>query len=234
MQVVRTNKVPTKTTETREERKQATRAALRAAALRCFADRGYGHTQITDITHAAGVAAGTFYVHYADKAALLDEILVEFNAGLLENLMRLKIGKADLHHTLEKAADVFLEYWQEHRAFIGAYAERSSGGLGIDPLQFGLNPPMRQFMTVALEMAAKEAGVGAARAELAVQGILAMWLRLGLQALFNPGAKRADVRATLADLTASSLITVLAPRGEGRAHAEKILTRILLSFGGKS
>lgn len=227
-------KVTAKSPATREERKQATRIAVREAALRCFAERGYGHTQITDITHAAGVAAGTFYVHYADKAALLDEMLAEFNAGLLQNLLQLKIGAANLQHTIEKAADAFLDYWQEHRAFIGAYAERSAGGLGIDPLQFGLNPPMRQFMTAALEMAAKEAGVGAARAELAVQGILAMWLRLGLQALFNPAAKRADVRATLAELTAGSLITVLTPHGEGRAHAEKILTRILLSFGGKS
>ncbi|GCE27503.1 hypothetical protein KDA_29870 [Dictyobacter alpinus] len=60
------------------KRRAKTRADLLAAARKVFAKKGYHDTSILDITEAADVGVGTFYLHFRDKDeafnTLIDEV----------------------------------------------------------------------------------------------------------------------------------------------------------------
>jgi TetR/AcrR family transcriptional regulator, ethionamide resistance regulator len=66
-----------KPTSARQTKGERTRASLKAAALTLLARDGYFDLKVTDVCAEAGVASGTFYIYFEDKAALVTEVIVE-------------------------------------------------------------------------------------------------------------------------------------------------------------
>jgi AcrR family transcriptional regulator len=60
---------------TRQQQKDETRAKIFAAATQLFAQNGYHATTIADIAKAAGVAKGTFFVHFPSKDAIIGALV---------------------------------------------------------------------------------------------------------------------------------------------------------------
>ncbi|QRP45099.1 TetR/AcrR family transcriptional regulator [Amycolatopsis sp. FDAARGOS 1241] len=75
------------TATSRKEKAAETETALKEAAKRVFARKGYLNTKITDITAEAGRAAGSFYNHFASKEELLEALLGDLAAASDEDAL---------------------------------------------------------------------------------------------------------------------------------------------------
>ena len=61
------------------KRGERTRRRLLEAAEAVFAELGYHDASIVKITEAAGVGQGTFYLYFASKKGVFDELVVDLN-----------------------------------------------------------------------------------------------------------------------------------------------------------
>lgn len=207
------------TARPRHAKKQATRQTVKDAALACFAKSGWEGTSVGSIARAAGVAHGTFYVHFATKEALADELLADFNAGLEQRLRPVWEGEGggSLEARVRRTAAAFFDHWQAERGFVRAYAQRLGATLRIESLRDGINPPATRLVTALLEGLAGAGTGSAARTKLVAQGLLAMWLRIGLQILFGPKVGREEAVDTLTKMTLGVVSAVTAPPSRTRA-----------------
>jgi AcrR family transcriptional regulator len=63
-----------RTAQQNQEIRQATRAAIVEAAMRCFAEKGYDQTTIRHIAAEAGISTGLMYHYFEGKEALLQAV----------------------------------------------------------------------------------------------------------------------------------------------------------------
>ena len=72
---------PTNPESRRDRKKARTRRSIYDAAMALFAERGFQAVTLSEICQAADVGRGTFFLHFANKAALLNE----FNQRVAED-----------------------------------------------------------------------------------------------------------------------------------------------------
>lgn len=94
----------------------ATRARLRASGLALFAERGLHGVTTHDIARGAGVAAGTFYLHFRDKRQLFREIAGEAVDALRSRLDRANASHDDPERRVRAHARSMVEFASENRA----------------------------------------------------------------------------------------------------------------------
>lgn len=69
--------------------KEARRGQLLNAAVKAFGEKGYHQTQVADIIAAAGVARGTFYLHFKSKREIFDCIMDDLFAQVRDEVRSL-------------------------------------------------------------------------------------------------------------------------------------------------
>lgn len=88
------------------QRGEATRARLIEATRNVVREVGYAHASTRAIAHAAGVAEGTIYRHFPDKAALFFATVLEANAPIVAWVTTLpaRAGEGTVEENLTEVA----------------------------------------------------------------------------------------------------------------------------------
>ncbi|MGH3560274.1 MAG: TetR family transcriptional regulator, partial [Mycobacterium sp.] len=112
----------------REERKEATRRAIIAAALKLLDERSFSALSLREVTRAAGIVPAAFYRHFESMDALGLVLIDESFRALREMLRDARTGGLDPNRVIASSVDILVdsvaarrEYWR----FING--ERSSG-----------------------------------------------------------------------------------------------------------
>ena len=92
---------------------------LKSAAAWLFTQHGFTATRVADIVANAGVAQGTFYLHFENKPSLFVALIDEFFAGLIEETIarhpakRLQTGE-QLSAEVEEIWMTIIRYGRKH------------------------------------------------------------------------------------------------------------------------
>jgi AcrR family transcriptional regulator len=92
-----------------------TRQAIFRAAERVFGRLGINRANISEITREAGVAQGTFYVHFDSKRDLIDGFVKYINKEMRRELQRTAARAKDRRDAERLGLLAFFEFLREHR-----------------------------------------------------------------------------------------------------------------------
>src|SRR5258708_28690415 len=102
-------------TQPKTRKAQATRQRQLEAAETLFAKKGYFDTSIVDITQAANVALGTFYLYFPSKLAIFQELVRQLNHNLRVHL-RVALEGLTSRAEIERAGfQAFFDFVNQHR-----------------------------------------------------------------------------------------------------------------------
>jgi AcrR family transcriptional regulator len=148
----RSSRPRSRDTPSREERKEATRRAIVAAALRLLDDRSFSQLSLREVTREAGIVPAAFYRHF-DSMEALGLVLIDESFRALRDMLRsARAGRLDPKRVIESSVDILIdgvnerrEYWR----FIGR--ERSSG---VTVLRYAIRTEIRLITSeLAIDLA---------------------------------------------------------------------------------
>ncbi|MEW5871193.1 MAG: TetR/AcrR family transcriptional regulator [Chloroflexota bacterium] len=103
--------------ELSEEMRAHSRAALIAAARKCFATSGYFNVRIADVAQQAGMSQGSIYWYFASKEDLLKAVLTEAFESLGAVMGEAAASPGDARQKLDHLLSGLLQYAQEGSQF---------------------------------------------------------------------------------------------------------------------
>lgn len=138
--------------QSREQRKEATRRAIVAAALHLLAERSFSALSLREVTREAGIVPAAFYRHF-DSMEALGLVLIDESFRALRDMLRgARAGKLDPNRVIESSVDILIdgvEERREHWLFIAR--ERSSG---VAVLRYAIRTEIRLITSeLAIDLA---------------------------------------------------------------------------------
>jgi len=128
-------------TPSREERKEATRRAIIAAALKLLDERSFSGLSLREVTREAGIVPAAFYRHFESMDALGLVLIDESFRSLREMLRSARAGRLDPNRVIESTVEILtasVTERREHWRFIAR--ERSSG---VTVLRYAIRTEIR-------------------------------------------------------------------------------------------
>lgn len=116
----------------RERSRLQTRARLLESGRKLFAERGLHGVTSHDIAGDAGVAAGTFYLHFRGKEALFRVIAEETIELLRERLQAATRDAATLRAGVPVFVEALVGFAEENRDLVRILFSRDSEAAGIE------------------------------------------------------------------------------------------------------
>lgn len=185
-----------------ERARAATRAALRASGQKLLAEHGLHAVTSHAIASAAGVAAGTFYLHFRDKEELFRELVsgavAELEARLERSVLPLRERPAEAARV---RAEVMLGFAEDHGELVVLLFGRAgeAGDVAADALD-------RLAARLEENLCAPETTRSSLHPAAAAQAIVGMWTRIVTWWAERPGrAPRDAVLETLVELQLSGI-----------------------------
>lgn len=99
-------------------RRQQTRQALLEAGRRLFALKGVSETPINEITEAADLGFGTFYLYFQSKEELYEEIMRAGIAEVQQKVLEAILSANNTEAQIRAGVLEFLRYAYLHRDFV--------------------------------------------------------------------------------------------------------------------
>jgi AcrR family transcriptional regulator len=162
---------PSKRGSAAERSREATRRRLLSSAVLLFAARGLNGVTTHDIAREAGVAAGTFYLHFPDKQSLFAEIAEDTERRLRERIEAASANASDLRGGVRATIEALVDFASEDRDLIRILFSAESGAIGsavLDSLAGWIAEGRRQ----AIESGEMSAELDAAVLSQALVGLL--------------------------------------------------------------
>jgi len=172
---------------------------LLVSARRLFASRGLNKVTSHDIARGAGVASGTFYLHFADKQELFRELVYELLEGLQARLEQATSDSDDARTTIIAHTEALVSLGEEHSDLISMVFGRghSHGELECEVLDY--------LATVGTRMLEKRIAEGMVSStlnpDIVSQALSGMFVRVLVWWIEDPSrASREAILQTLIDL----------------------------------
>jgi AcrR family transcriptional regulator len=184
-----------------------TRQGLIEAAERVFAELGYHEASIVKITESAGVAQGTFYLYFASKKEIFDELVRDLNRRV-RRAMKEASGRGRTRLEAELFGfQAYFRFTAEHTALYRII--RQAEFVSPDMLRYHYDRLSAGYVE-ALRKAAEAGEVGAIDPEVTAWALMGMGELIGMRWIL--WAEEGEIPARVTDELARIIGCVLEPR----------------------
>jgi len=114
--------MPETSSPTKTSKSQATKSRILFVAKQVFANKGFNHTTIKDITQAAGLGYGTFYLYFKDKK----EVFYALVEQVEDELYSAADGGADLEQDYPRGVSSYRALRNDLKALLESFQHNGS------------------------------------------------------------------------------------------------------------
>jgi TetR/AcrR family fatty acid metabolism transcriptional regulator len=168
----------------RARSRQDTRKRLFQSARTLFSARGLHEVTTHDIARRAGVASGTFYLHFKDKESLFREIVYEAIDGMRQRLRAARQSAPDARAGVRAHAEALVSFAEENRDLVRIVFGRAHGVARLE------SDVLDYLATSATEIFRERKAAGAVDAALdaqvTAQALTGMFARVVVWWIENP------------------------------------------------